>query len=208
MKRLSNLLKISLSAIILVGLGTLISGQVAGGNSRKGGNATTGSTPAPVQSNCGETAHGTAASGFNNYATFVRCGTGSDANGYTVASLNVYIGTSGTTIYAAVYSDTSSGCTSAPCPNAVICSGSVAVTNNAFNVITPTGCGTLAANTSYWVTENVVSNAQVGYNISTNCPSQSIGSSALALTAGTWTSGTGAATETYCSSVYMVLNAK
>lgn len=179
---------------------SIIGGQAAGAASYTCGNTVTSGS--------------TLQSSVNNIAIFTPCTTGSDVNGYSVSAVYTYVGTAGGNIYTAIYSNTTSLCSSGSnCPDVAVCSDStgVAATASSFNLDTPGSCGTLSANTTYWVGRNT-NNAsqQTAYTATSPCPAPltpSVRSNTRSgVTAGTWGSMSGGVSaSSACYLVYMVL---
>lgn len=102
------------------------------------------------------TTHDTNDGGGDTTATVGNyCTTGNDPSGYTLTNLNADLRVAAlSTLYLALYTDTTSGCTgSVPhCQNTLICDASLGPSIIVgTNSVLPTGCGTLAANTIYWI---------------------------------------------------------
>ncbi len=110
--------------------------------------------PAQAQNvDCGVTGAGlSSVSAFNNLQDGISCTTGANSGGYTVNSCSIRVGALGVDanqLRCAIYTDAAD-------PNkALLCQGGpMAATANATNTITLTGCGTLAASTTYWISWN------------------------------------------------------
>jgi len=144
--------------------------------------------------------------------------TGSDSNGYKVTSFNLIPGsTVAATTYDAIYPDTTVGCggSAAHCAGgAAVCGNTTGFTMTASTLFTDTAaaittsCGTLTANTNYWIMENNSSaSTQIRYS-TTGCPFFTNGTAFLNFTAGTWGSINPAGNNTngtVCVSLYLVL---
>jgi len=166
---------------------------------------------------CGQTDFSSGSqSNLANYILWTPCKTGANGAGYTLTTLQVYYSTIGTSkqFYTALYTDKTSSCplSQGHCPNTPVCDDATGVTLtliNSLNTDTPTGCGTLSANTIYWI-ETVVNDAApgVGKGTSTAC-SNAVGfnSSYYVLgTAGTWPNpATGLSTGATCYTIQALL---
>ena len=179
------------------------------------GPSTVGGTAAASPYTCGEpTSSGaTLQASVQNIQLFTPCTTGTDASGFTLSHLYVYVGTSSGKLYAAIYNDTTSGCDGqAHCPSTPLCSDTTGITptGSAFNEDTPTGCGVFPASTSFWIAFVPDNNTlQVGYQAS-NCPAPLAFTSTsqynVGATAGVWPNVTGdTGTGGGCYVAYMVL---
>lgn len=156
---------------------------------------------------------GSSSNPLSNIAIWTPCTTGANGPGYSVASVQIYVGPSAAgNVFSAIYSDTGTCGGPAHCPNSPICSDTTGVpaVANSFVIDTPAGCGTLAANTTYWVGQNA-DNALRDYQrqLST-CPAPlafSSNSVFVVLTAGTWTGSIGPSTADAgaCYLAFMVL---
>lgn len=142
-----------------------------------------------VTVNCGanQTDHTNSDNGNNGVAQGMTCGTSTNVSGYSVNSATVYlVAAASGNIQAAVYQSS----TGLPLGSDLCHSGSQAVSANALNTITLTGCGTLAASTTYFVAFNN-DTAGIAYGTSAAACTGSSGTNKhAALTFGTWGSGT------------------
>lgn len=153
-------------------------------------------------------------SSVNNTTLYVPFTTGANSAGYTLTHLYAYSGAAAGKVYTALYTNVASGCSSGTnCPNSLVCheDSGVVVSGTAFTEDTPTGCGTLAANTTYWIAQNSDNaSREVAYQASSNCPAPLAFSQASSYdsgsVAGTWANpGTGATATTNCYVEYVVL---
>jgi len=137
--------------------------------------------------------------------------TGNGSAGYTLGYLNLVNDTSTAgNIYTGIYNTTTAGCPAgwAFCPGSLICSSPLTAAIVGTQTLTPTGCGTLASNSLYWLA-SVSNNSGVYYKHTTNflCPntafehtSQSVAGYPLPATAGA-TSPTSTCNEIYAQLV-------
>lgn len=121
------------------------------------------------------TAGGTNQSSFDGFAIFVPFTTGSNAGGYSVSSVQGYGGAAAGNVLLAIFTDKATGCnTGTHCPSTLVCGDNTGVTAlaNAFTTDTPAACGTLAANTSYWIGQhaNNASREYVYQSSPADCP--------------------------------------
>lgn len=144
-------------------------------------------------------------SGNSNQGNFTPIHTPTGASGFTVSQIQTYIGTpQSATNLVNIYTD------SAGQPATKICTdySFVGTLASGFNNTTPTSCGTLTADTTYWLAQLVNNNTQgQGRFSSSLCPSldltarfKAIGSTSLPGTTGGGTSDSGG-----CYSQYAVL---
>jgi hypothetical protein len=173
-----------------------------------------GKSTAPV--NCGVTTEGGTGTGNNSTVLGSSCVTGSDASGYKVTGVYVYTGATGSgTVQVAIYANTASGCGDglSNCPTGTaICADSTGITPTANNwnedtaSAVTTSCGTLPANTTYWLTENNNSSTYGGGYVPGTCSTPP--SIYFSQTYGTWPTINPAGVNgqsTNCYSIYMVL---
>lgn len=119
---------------------------------------------------CGLTTQTGTDSGNTQTAFATPCVTGSDSNGYTVSTINYWVGSPVSTSFSlGVYSTTTGA------PHTLLCSvGTGTITpSSGWNSKAITGCGTLTANTTYWVGYLVNDNTTEQGTVSGNCPGTS-----------------------------------
>lgn len=203
--------------LLIIAMPLLSQGTKTAGPSQFAGPSVVGGIASTTVS-CGENsiAGGTLQSGLNAYAVWTPCTTGSDSNGYSVVNAQIYYGTAAGTFYLAIYSNTTSACGASQtnCPSAVVCKDTTGVSASAtaWNIDSSFvgGCGTLAANTIYWVGAMQSSaTTQLNHVPAGSCPAGFSTSVFLSgQTAGTWPASpaTSINTSVNCFSIYMVLN--
>jgi hypothetical protein len=157
--------------------------------------------------NCGETSQTITDSGNADFPFGSPCVTGSDASGYTPASIKYWVGNpSSASFDLGIYADSSGS------PGSLLChTGTTTLTpTSGFNSISLSGdsCPTLSASTQYWVGYITGSNS-IEQGVATgDCPgtslasvfSTAVGSALLPNPFGTPIGGTN------CYSMYMTLN--
>ncbi len=151
---------------------------------------------------CGPSTHNNTDTGNANYAFATPCTTGANGSGYSVASLTVWIGTAasaGTTWGMAVYVGSTASTATLVCHVESTATQSA----NALNTLTPSGCGTLSASTTYWIAQYSASGTQQqGYQTGT-CDSAYHSSVSMP----SWPDPFGGSTFTsVCYEQYMTLN--
>lgn len=135
-------------------------------------------------------------SGNSNQANYTPFHTPTGASGFTVSQINTYIGTpQSATNLVNIYTDSSGQ------PATKLCTdySFVGTLSTGFNNTTPTSCGTLSADTTYWMAQLVNNNTQgQGRFSSSLCPGmeissrfKAIGSTTLGSTVGGGTSDSG-----------------
>jgi hypothetical protein len=153
--------------------------------------------------NCGQTGQATTDSGDANFIAATPCLTGSNAAGYTVSQIAVWVGSSATSLEVAVYGDVSGA------PGSLLCeTSSPTVPKSGWNLISISGCPALNPATVYWLAQDTNSNNQQQGAVSGACPagSASVWSSAT-VKFGTWPASFGSATAARhgCYSEYALL---
>ena len=123
---------------------------------------------------CGPSTQTGTDSGNNGLGLATPCVTGSNAAGYTVASLSVYISTAasaGSSWGLAVYTGATASTATLTCH----VESTATQTASSWNSLTPTGCGTIAASTTIWIVQATVSSTQGEGYIATSCPGTAVG---------------------------------
>lgn len=132
-------------------------------------------------------------SGNSNQANYTPFHTPTGASGFTVSQINTYIGTpQSATNLVNIYTD------SAGVPTTKVCTdySFVGTLSSGFNNTTPTGCGTLSADTTYWIAQLVNNNTQgQGRFSSSLCPAMEISSRFKAIGSTTLGSSVGGGTS-------------
>lgn len=134
--------------------------------------------------NCGAniTDHTNSDSGNNGGVRLMKCTTGANGPGYSVAKCHVYL-------VAAASGNVQCGLFGATTFPLLCSTGSQAVSANSDNSITLTGCGTLAASTVFWLGFNN-DTAGIAYGTSVAACTGSGGTQlSYSVTFGTWASG-------------------
>jgi hypothetical protein len=156
-------------------------------------------------SNCGYSpaTPGSADGNNANVAFATPCTTGSDSNGYSVSAIWMYVDTSAAPpLKLGVYANSSGVPT-----GSAICSASIASPVFQWNSTTITGCGTLSANTTYWIADISSSNTDPLEGVDTgNCPGFAFASQFVSV--GSFnlpTTWTGVATAGECVAQYIVI---
>lgn len=166
------------------------------------------SAPPKATVNCGETrGTGSASGGGDQNRKFATpCDTGANAGGYTVSSIQIYTGAAAGKIYGAIYTDGGNN------PASLVCSDTTGMTPtaNQFNTITISGCGTLSANTQYFVSVDADSATTKYIYNATPCTGVTTGAASsygtATQTAGTWSNPFGSVAGLgQCWSYYTVL---
>ncbi len=108
-------------------------------------------TPAHAQ-DCGNTGTGAfSIAGFNDFQDGQSCVTGANGAGYTVNNCQIRITTAAGNLRCAIYDNTAD-------PNkALLCQAGPQATTTGINTLTLSGCGTLSASTTYWISFNTSS---------------------------------------------------
>lgn len=160
-----------------------------------------------------------AGTGKNNLILFSPLLTGSDVNGYKVADLRAFFNVGGGNWQGAIYTDTTSGCGGSltHCALNQVCADTTgqAVTAGIWNPdtnLTVSTCGTLTANTLYWIGQNDNTAAINPFEVAGGICNTSSGNQATifySVTYGTWgnlnQAGANAGNATNCTDMYVVL---
>jgi trimeric autotransporter adhesin len=165
---------------------------------------------APVTSICGETGQSSTDSQNADWPFASACVTGSDANGYTPASIQYWVGNPTSTSFDfGIYADSSGSPGSLLCHTGTQTLTPVAGWNNIS--LSGAGCATLSANTRYWLGYITGSNTIQQGIVTGNCPGTSLVSvyASSPVASALLPNPIGAKTATpSCYSMYLVLDNK